>query len=267
MPFATQYVQFGNTAFDAHQVFTYVGWAGKQDAFYGDVSFALDDCSCWADHPIPGEPDTINGGVPWVDPVTDGACWIDPAVPVSYQFLGFSPLIVDYGGFPYAGTMTDLVTHGARPGQSHIGPRSMRIVGTLWATTPEGARYGQDWLHRVLTDDCEAGNCAGTPVTFRRFCPSSIDVMDGLVTGFEATVTNIEFRNWSDTDPTWWMNQEVEIAVVIGEPWLYSCEGVTVLSTTYDDAEDLDNLTRYLSPDVPCGCRQVPETNCPAPPC
>lgn len=267
MPLATPFLQFGNTRFEAEQTHAYVRWACAQGLITNPAILKLeDDCGCWADSPIVGEPFSVNDGEPWVDPDADGACWIDPGEPASYEFLGFAPYIVDYGAFPRTQAMTGLTTGGGRPAQPSIGARSIRVVGTLYAASEAGAAFGQDWLHRVFADDC-GGDCVGQTLTIRRFCPAPDGGYgEGIVNVFDCIAADIQTRDWADTlDPYWWMTQEVEITIMAGRPWLIGCEGQPIIGVaSLSLGTAVSNIERFVSPDVQCGQPLPSSQDCPS---
>jgi hypothetical protein len=172
---ATPAFSVGCQPFDAGQVVAYVRWACAAGLIPRTCSsvLRLDDCSCWADGPTPGDLDSPNSGVPWSDPVTDDACWIDDTVPASYEFLGFQPTEVDLGDIGPTRTMIDLASGGGVATSGTVGWRSVRVSGTLWATSCEGLAYGLRWLRRALTDACLTGDdgCTGVEMCVRTCCP------------------------------------------------------------------------------------------------
>lgn len=255
MPIATLALKWGQTAFDAFQTHTYVRWAcANHISSY--IGLDVDgDVGCWADRPVAAEPFSVNDGTPWVDPITDQACWIDSGEPASYEFLGFAPYLLDFGQFPRTQTMIPLVASGGRPGQVVIAPRSVRLVGSLYAATEAGAAFGSDWLHRVFGDDCAAGAGAGETLTFRRYCPAPGRPFDeGLVNLFDCVPLSIEVRPWAENDRLWWQAQDMEVVLQAGQPWMFGCGAQTVVGVdNLIGAETFSNIERFVSPDAACG--------------
>lgn len=270
---ATQFLQWGSTRFDVAQTHTYVKWAGLNGALPRDSGLWVGDCGCWADNPQLGpngaaDPFSVNEGVAWSTPQADGACWVDLNEPASLEFLGFAPYLIDYGQFGRTQQMLTMSSVGGRPGPTTIPPRSVRIVGTAYAMSQAGAKFGEDWLDKTFRDDCLSGGCMGAVMTIRRYCPAGPDYNEALVNLFDCIVADMQFRPWSDMDVNWWYTTEVELAVQAGSPWLFSCADTPVFDNVrMGDGITVDNLERFFTPDVPCGVEYAAAVGCPEPPC
>lgn len=264
---ATASFSVGGRLFDHGQVHAYVEWArcnGLLPAECAQSFRVFDDCGCWADAPSAGEgvallqpygvfgnDDDAGATSQWTDPVTDAARWVEAASADSLEFLGFQPTLIDYGGPTTSRGSIALIRGGAVAGQTNRAARTIRIVGTLYATTPRGLAYGRRWLMDDLSQACGstpvAGGCTGTTARMRTECPlpgqprgtGIVDLVDMWLMAGPKPQAVTRGRN-----PCFDTMEDVELILASGRPHLYA---LRQSSTPDVDATNwITDITQFL---------------------
>jgi hypothetical protein len=111
---------------------------------------------------------SVTSDVDYISPQADMADWWDGSNPASAEFLGMYAFSIVLS--PVAKRSVTERNTGASIGALHASSRTIAVTGYLYATTPRGMVFGEDWLQSQLSGST---GCSDDILTILRACDSS----------------------------------------------------------------------------------------------